>query len=94
MTMPSVSALSPAAIETLGFAAAFLTTLCWVPQAWRTIRTRDTRAISLWTQALLASGVVLWLVYGLQIASLPVVAANAITLVLVSVILVMKLRFG
>ena len=94
MTMPPVTALSPAAVEALGFAAAFLTTLCWVPQAWRTIRTRDTRAISLWTQALLASGVVLWLVYGLQIGSLPVVAANAITLVLVSVILVMKLRFG
>jgi MtN3 and saliva related transmembrane protein len=86
--------MSPTIVEALGFSAAFLTTLCWIPQAWRTIRTRDTRAISLWTQLLLASGVVLWLIYGLQIASLPVIAANSITLVLVSVILVMKLRFG
>jgi MtN3 and saliva related transmembrane protein len=42
--------MTSAAIETVGSAAALVTTLCWVPQAVRTIRTRDTRAISLWTQ--------------------------------------------
>ncbi|PZU94086.1 MAG: hypothetical protein DI527_04065 [Chelatococcus sp.] len=84
----------PLTVELLGFAAAALTSLCWVPQAWRTIRTRDTRAISLWTQALFACGTALWLGYGLQIASWPVVVANALTLMLVLVILAMKLRFG
>ena len=34
----------PLAVELLGFAAATLTSLCWLPQAWRTLRTRDTRA--------------------------------------------------
>jgi MtN3 and saliva related transmembrane protein len=86
--------MSPATIEILGFAAAALTSLCWLPQAWRTIRTRDTRAISLWTQSLLALGTALWLTYGLQIGSLPVVVANALTLVLVLLVLSMKLRFG
>ncbi len=80
--------------QTLGFAAATLTTLCWLPQAVQTIPTRDTRAISLWTQAMFASGIVLWLVYGLLIASWPLISANAISLCLVSVILAMKLRHG
>ncbi|MDP3257113.1 MAG: SemiSWEET transporter [Bosea sp. (in: a-proteobacteria)] len=86
--------MSPASIELLGFAAAALTSLCWLPQAWRTIRTRDTRAISLWTQSLFAAGTALWLTYGLHIGSWPVVAANALTLCLVLLILTMKLRFG
>lgn len=86
--------MSPASIEILGFAAASLTSLCWLPQAWRTIRTRDTKAISLWTQSLFAAGTALWLTYGLQIGSLPVVFANALTLLLVLLIVMMKLRFG
>ncbi len=86
--------MSPVAIEILGFAAAALTSLCWLPQAWRTIRTRDTRAISLWTQSLFAAGTALWLSYGLQIGSWPVIAANALTLVLVLLIVMMKLHFG
>jgi MtN3 and saliva related transmembrane protein len=86
--------MSPTAVETLGFVAAALTSLCWLPQAWRTIRTRDTRAISLWTQSLFAAGTALWLTYGLQIGSWPVIVANALTLTLVLLIVTMKLRFG
>ena len=63
-------------------------------QPWRTLRTRDARAISLWTQILLACGTVLWLVYGVQILSWPVIVANALTLLLVLAIITMKLRFG
>ena len=81
-------------VETVGMTAATLTTLCWVPQAVRIIRTRDTRAISLTTQATLASGVALWIAYGFLLGSIPLVAANAVTLALVTAILVMKLRFG
>jgi MtN3 and saliva related transmembrane protein len=75
-----VPALSPPVIEALGSGAALLTTLCWVPQAVRTIRTRDTRALSL------ANG---WL-----IGSWPLILANAVSLALVFAILVMKLRHG
>ena len=86
--------MTPAAVETIGSAAALLTTLCWVPQAVRTIRTRDTRAISLSAQAAFSLGLALWLLYGLLIGSWPLVAANAVSLGLVSVILGLKLRYG
>lgn len=81
-------------IDILGLAAAFLTTLCWIPQAVRTIRTRDTRAISLVTQCAFAAGVFLWLLYGIAIEATPIILANAVTLVLVSTILGLKLRYG
>jgi MtN3 and saliva related transmembrane protein len=86
--------MSPAFIETIGLAAAVLTTLCWIPQAVRTIRTRDTRAISLVTQAAFTTGVGLWLVYGLLLGSVPLIAANGVSFILVATILALKIRFG
>jgi MtN3 and saliva related transmembrane protein len=81
-------------LETIGFVAAVLTTLCWLPQAVKTIRTRDTRSLSLVTQSALTLGVVLWLVYGLLIWNWPVILSNIVTLGLVATILTMKLRYG
>ncbi len=83
-----------ALVEAIGLAAALLTTLCWIPQAVRTIRTRDTRAISLVTQAAFTLGIGLWLVYGLMLGSLPLIVANAVSFVLVATILALKIRFG
>lgn len=86
--------MTPIATETIGAAAALLTTFCWVPQAVRTIRLRDTRAISLPAQLAFAAGLALWLVYGLLIASWPLIGANGASLALVSVIVAMKIRHG
>lgn len=86
--------LGPLAIELIGSAAAIITTLCWVPQALKVIRTRETRSLSLVMYLMLALGVTLWLAYGLLIVSWPLIVANAITMVLVAVILGMKLRYG
>jgi len=80
--------------ESIGAAAAALTTLCWAPQAWRILRTRDTRAISLVTQSAFAAGVALWLAYGVLLGSWPIATANALTLALAVSILALKLRFG
>ena len=82
------------ALEILGFVAAILTTLCWLPQAVRTIRTKETRSLSLLAQSALTIGVVLWLAYGLLIGNAPIILSNAISLVLVTAILAMKLRYG
>lgn len=81
-------------IELIGGLAATITTLCWVPQALKVIRTRETKAISLVMYLMLATGVALWLVYGLLIHSWPLIGANAVTLLPVLIILGMKLRHG
>jgi MtN3 and saliva related transmembrane protein len=86
--------LAPTLVETVGALAATLTTICWLPQAIRTIRTRETRAISLLTQAIFAMGLALWLVYGIGLGSWPIIVANALTLGLVAMILALKLRYG
>lgn len=80
--------------ELVGYCAALLTTFSFLPQAWLTFRTRDVRGISLGMYSVFTAGVALWLVYGLLAGSWPIVAANAITLALASVILAMKIRYG
>jgi MtN3 and saliva related transmembrane protein len=80
--------------EILGFLAAVCTTASFVPQVWHILKTRDTRALSLMMYLLFTVGVVLWLVYGIMIGSIPVIAANSITLVLALVILICKVRWG
>lgn len=79
--------------ELVGYLAACLTTVSFVPQAWLTFRTRDVRSISLGMYSVFTLGVFLWLVYGVLLSAWPVVAANAVTLVLASSILGMKLRY-
>ncbi|GGY04001.1 SemiSWEET family sugar transporter [Paludibacterium paludis] len=81
-------------IETIGSAAAVLGTLCWLPQAVRTIRTKDTKSLSLWSNVLLLATVVLWFVYGLALGAWPLVIANSISIVLVGIIVFMKCLHG
>jgi MtN3 and saliva related transmembrane protein len=80
--------------EWVGFAAAALTTGSFIPQAVKTIRTRDTRGISLAMYVIFTVGVALWLAYGLFVGSWPMIAANTVTLGLAATILGLKLRYG
>lgn len=80
--------------DLVGYSAASLTTLSFLPQALHTFRTRDVSGISLGMYGSFTVGIALWLVYGLLLDAWPVVVANAITLVLALAILFMKLRFG
>jgi MtN3 and saliva related transmembrane protein len=86
--------MSKLMIDLVGTAAAVLTTLCWLPQAIRIIRTRDTNAISLIGSAALTTGVALWLIYGIAIGDIPLIGANIVTLTLTATILGLKLRHG
>jgi MtN3 and saliva related transmembrane protein len=81
-------------IEFIGASGATLTTLCWLPQALKVIREKETRALSLPATAAFTLGVVLWLIYGLAIGDGPLIGSNAVTLALMAVILAMKLRYG
>ncbi len=78
----------------IGLAAAFVTTFCWLPQAIRIIRTRDTRAISLPAYGAFAAGIALWLVYGIALGDLPLILSNTVTLGLQLVIVGLKIRYG
>lgn len=79
-------------IELLGYAAASLTTVSFIPQAWLSFRTGDVSGISVGMYSCFTVGVALWLAYGFVLNAWPIVIANAITLVLALAILVMKLR--
>ena len=69
-------------------------TLCWLPQALKVIREKETRALSLPATAAFTLGLVLWLIYGLAIDDWPLIGSNAATLAPMAVILTMKLRYG
>ncbi len=79
--------------DVLGYLAASLTTVAFVPQVWKVWRTRGVRDISLPMYGLFVSGVALWAVYGVIIHSWPVLAANAVTFLLSASVLVAKVRF-
>jgi MtN3 and saliva related transmembrane protein len=80
--------------DLIGFVAAALTTIAFVPQAARTLRTRNTAGISLEMYMLFSSGAACWLAYGIVIVAWPVILSNAITCLLSTVILALKLRYG
>ena len=79
-------------MEYIGFLAGALTTASFVPQVWRAWRTKSVADFSLPMLLMFNAGILLWLVYGLSTGALPVTIANAITLVLTIVLLVLKLR--
>ena len=81
------------ATELIGYAAAFLTTASFVPQAMHTFKTKDVRGISLGMYSAFVVGISLWLVYGLLLNAWPLIVANAITLTLATAILTMKLKY-
>jgi MtN3 and saliva related transmembrane protein len=80
--------------DIVGAVGATLTTLCWLPQALKIIRDKETRALSLWANLAFTLGVALWLVYGIAIGDWPLIGSNAVTLALMGAIVGMKLRYG
>jgi MtN3 and saliva related transmembrane protein len=80
-------------IELIGFMAAMCTTVSFIPQAMKTIRTKDTSSISLWMYVMFSVGVFLWLAYGLAIGNYPIIIANMVTFVLAATILWFKLKY-
>ncbi len=77
-----------------GTLAAALTTGSFLPQVWHTIKTRDTRAISLSMYLLFTLGVAGWLFYGFLLASWPMVISNIVCLSLALIVLGLKVRMG
>jgi len=81
-------------MDLIGNCGAILTTVCWLPQAIKIIRDRDTRALSLPTNLGFTIGILLWLIYGMALPDWPLIWSSAVTLALMLVIVALKLRYG
>lgn len=78
----------------IGLLAGFLTTIAFVPQVIHLWRKRSAQDISWGMFILFTMGVALWLAYGILLQAMPVIVANAVTLVLAITILSLKWWFG
>lgn len=79
--------------DAIGLVAGSLTTAAFIPQVWHTWRSKSARDISLGMFATFCLGLLLWIVYGISIHSLPVIVANVVTFALAFTILWFKLRY-
>ena len=79
-------------IEIIDFIAAILTTSAFVPQVYKTFKTKDVEAISLSMYLVMFAGVLLWLIYGVYINSLSMLIANSVTLALILIIIFLKIK--
>jgi MtN3 and saliva related transmembrane protein len=77
-----------------GFLAAFCTTVSFIPQVVKTIKTRQTKDISLSMYLIFTTGILLWLIYGILIIDYPIIAANTVTLALTTIVLAYKIKNG
>ena len=80
-------------IEFFGYFAAILTTLAFLPQLIKTLRTKKAEDVSLITLIMFLSGVLSWIIYGYKISSTPILIANIITFILNLLILIFKITF-
>ena len=74
-------------VELIGFAAAFLTTIAFIPQVIQVWKSKSVEGLSLTTYIIFIIGVFLWFLYGLSIGSLSMIIANFITVLLASIII-------
>lgn len=80
-------------VTIIGFMAAACTTFSFLPQALKTIHTKDTSGISLYMYILFSVGTLLWLLFGIFSHNMPVTIANAVTFAFSAIILFYKIKY-
>ncbi|MHC5747009.1 MAG: SemiSWEET family sugar transporter [Nostoc sp.] len=78
----------------LGLVAGVLTTLAYLPQLIKTWQSKSANDLSWSMLIILCVGIILWLIYGFSVHDIPLIAANIVTLLIASVILVLKIRYS
>lgn len=78
-------------VNIIGYSASILSTIAFLPQAYKVVRTKEVEGISLLTYTIFVASVILWFVYGVFINDIPIIASNIVCIVLGSVILWYKL---
>ena len=81
-------------IDLFGFLAAFLTTLAFLPQLYKTWQTKSADDVSLIMLILFLTGLISWIIYGLKINSIPILVANTITFIFNFSILILKITYS
>ena len=81
-------------IDLFGFSAASLTTIAFLPQLYKTWKTKSAEDVSLITLILFLTGLICWIIYGLKINSIPILVANVITFIFNFSILILKITYG
>ena len=81
-------------VEFFGYFAAILTTLAFIPQLIKTLKTKKAEDVSLTTLIMFLTGVAAWIIYGIKISSKPILVANIVTFLLNFLILVFKLIYS
>jgi MtN3 and saliva related transmembrane protein len=80
-------------LDLLGLSAGTLTSIAFIPQVIKTWRSRSASDISTRMYTIFTVGVVLWLLYGIELKSMPIVVSNGVTLMLVLCVLGLKYRY-
>jgi len=81
-------------IDGIGLVAGLLTTTAFIPQVLKIYRTKSGKDISARMISLFTAGLVLWLIYGILLRSLPLILSNVVTLILSLAIIALKIRYG
>ena len=80
--------------DAIGFLAGALTTIAFVPQALKIYTSKSGQDVSARMLLIFSAGLILWLIYGIMIESLPVILANVVTLILSGTIIALKIRYS
>ena len=80
--------------DAIGFLAGALTTIAFVPQALKMYTSKSGKDVSARMLLIFSAGLILWLIYGIMIESLPVILANVVTLILSGTIIALKIRYS
>ena len=80
-------------ITAIGLVAGAITSAAGIPQVVRTYRTRHARDLSIWQPVLLVIGMLLWLIYGIFLRDLPLILANAFSILCYALLIFMKIYF-
>ena len=80
-------------ITILGLIAGALTTIAFLPQLFKTWKSKSAKDVSLETLAIFSFGVLLWLIYGIYLQALPIILANSLTLIFNLIILGLKIKY-
>ena len=81
-------------IDLFGFLAALLTTIAFLPQVFKTWKTKSADDVSLTMLILFNIGLICWIIYGLNIDSIPIVLANVVTFIFNFSILILKINYS